>query len=164
MKITGTLIWYYFICKREVWLMSRQINAIQDNDFLQIGNLIHKESFKREKKEIQFGNIKFDIVKKDGKNFVVGEIKKSSHYLDSARMQLAFYLKKLKDEAGILAKGQILIPKEKLKIDVELDDETEKKLEKAIEEINKIIEMETPPELIKNKYCRNCAYKEFCWS
>ena len=164
MKITGTLIWYYFICKREVWLMSRQINAIQDNDFLQIGKMIHEESYKREKKEIQFGNIKFDIVKKEGKNFVVGEIKKSSHYLDSARMQLAFYLKRLKDDGGIKAKGQILVPKENLKIDVELDEETEKMLNKAIAEIYKIIEMEKPPILTKNKYCRNCAYKEFCWS
>ena len=23
--ITGTMIWYYFICRREVWLISRQI-------------------------------------------------------------------------------------------------------------------------------------------
>ncbi len=33
-SITGTLIWYYYICQREVWLMSRQINSLQDNPFL----------------------------------------------------------------------------------------------------------------------------------
>lgn len=25
MEVTGTLIWYYYICKREVWLMFHQI-------------------------------------------------------------------------------------------------------------------------------------------
>ncbi|MBM3239523.1 Dna2/Cas4 domain-containing protein [Candidatus Poribacteria bacterium] len=30
-NITGTLIWYYYICKREVWLMSRSLEAEQNN-------------------------------------------------------------------------------------------------------------------------------------
>ncbi len=29
--VNGTLIWYYFICQREVWLMGHQLNPDEDN-------------------------------------------------------------------------------------------------------------------------------------
>jgi len=32
-EITGTLIWYYYICPREVWLMAHELNPNQE-DFL----------------------------------------------------------------------------------------------------------------------------------
>ncbi|MDP3013160.1 MAG: Dna2/Cas4 domain-containing protein [Candidatus Subteraquimicrobiales bacterium] len=50
-------------------------------------------------------------------------------------MQLAFYLYRLK-QAGIEAKGELLIPKEKKKIPVTLNSNTEKELEEAMEEIS----------------------------
>jgi len=78
-------------------------------------------------------------------------------------MQLAFYLRELKKQ-GIFAKGELLIPKEKKRFKVELTDEIEKELEKAISEIKKIISIEKPPHPEKNQFCRNCAYYEFCWS
>ncbi|MGC8937341.1 MAG: Dna2/Cas4 domain-containing protein, partial [Candidatus Methanomethylicaceae archaeon] len=28
--ITGTLVWYFFICKREVWLMGHEITPDED--------------------------------------------------------------------------------------------------------------------------------------
>ncbi|NWF99168.1 MAG: Dna2/Cas4 domain-containing protein, partial [Nitrospirae bacterium] len=31
MTLPATLIWYYYICHREVWLMSRQLTPWQDN-------------------------------------------------------------------------------------------------------------------------------------
>ena len=160
-KITGTLIWYYYICPREVWLMAHELNPEQDNPFIEIGRLIHEDSYAREKKEITFGNIKLDILKKKNGQIVVAEIKKSSRFEKSARMQLAFYLYRLK-EMGIGAKGELLIPKEKKRIPVELDDTTEKELKRATTEIGDIISREVPPKPEKNKFCRNCAYREFC--
>lgn len=50
MNITSTLIWYYFICKREVWLMGHEITPFQDDPFLEIGRILHSEVYKREKK------------------------------------------------------------------------------------------------------------------
>jgi len=162
-KITGTLIWYYYICPREVWLMAHELSPKQDNTFLEIGRLIHEDSYSREKKEITFGNVKFDILKKRDGQIVVAEVKKSSRFEKSARMQLGFYLHRLK-EMGISAKGELLIPKEKKKIPVELDAGIEKELQRAISEIEDIISKETPPVLEKIKFCRNCAYREFCWA
>jgi len=111
LKITGTLIWYYYICPREVWLMARELNPDEDNYFLEIGRFLSEETYRREKKEIEIGNIKIDLLKKDDKKIVIGEVKKSSKFESSAKMQLAFYLYRLKQN-GIEAKGGKIISSE----------------------------------------------------
>jgi len=162
-RITGTLIWYYYVCKREDWLISREINSNQDNQLLEIGRIIAEESYRREVKEISFGSIKIDLIKKRDGELWVCEIKKSSKFLKPAQMQLAFYLMQLKKQ-GIFAKGELLIPKEKKKIKLVFTKELEKELEEAISEIKKIILFDKPPPPEKNKFCKNCSYYEFCWS
>lgn len=163
-NITGTLIWYYYICHREVWLMAHEINAAQDNDFLEIGRILSENTYKREKKEIIFGNIKMDIVKRDaGGKMIIGEIKKSSRFQEAATNQLSYYLYRLK-ESGVEASGELLFPKEKKRISIILDDIKENELITAMDNINEIIDQTKPPTAIKNKFCRNCAYGEFCWS
>jgi len=125
--------------------------------------LIGEETYKRDKKEILFGSIKIDLVKKESGNTVVAEIKKSSKGINAARMQLLFYLYRLK-KRGIDAKGELLIPKEKKKIAVELDKATEEKLKDALVKIELIITSELPPVPQKIPFCRKCAYFEFCWA
>lgn len=162
-KITGTLIWYYYICNREVWLMARELNPDEDNPFLELGRFLSEESYQREKKEIEIGNMKIDLLKKGSSRIVVGEVKKSSRFENSAKMQLAFYLYRLK-QAGVEAIGELLIPKEKKRIPVVLGDKTEAELEEAMGSIGKIISGETPPEPKKIRFCTKCAYREFCWA
>ena len=111
-RITGTYVWYYCICKREVWLLSRGITADQSNENMDIGRFIHESAYSRDKKEIDFYGMKFDIIKKENGQFVVGEIKKSSRHLESAKMQLLHYLNEL-EKHGINAEGVLLIPEEK---------------------------------------------------
>ncbi|MFW6129572.1 MAG: CRISPR-associated protein Cas4 [Atribacterota bacterium] len=161
-NVTGTLIWYYYICKREVWLMAREINPFQEDDFLEIGRLIQDESYRREKKEISFGNIKIDLVKNEEGELIISEIKKTSKALLSAKMQLVFYLYTLKKH-GISAKGELLFPKEKKKETVILTNELEEEIKTAILNIQKIMSKDLPPEPVKNNFCKNCAYFEFCW-
>jgi CRISPR-associated exonuclease Cas4 len=67
--------------------MSRQLTPWQDNPFIEIGRLISEESYKRDKKEIHIENIVIDLLKTD---------KKSSRFEKSAKMQLAYYLLRLK--------------------------------------------------------------------
>jgi len=162
-KITGTLIWYYNICKREVWLMAHEINPFQDNAFLEIGRILGEESYSREKKEINAGNIKIDMIRKRDGSVVVAEIKKSSKFEKAAKMQLLYYLYRLKKN-GLDAKGELLIPSEKKRFPVELTEKHEEKLEEDITKIHEILSMETPPELVKIPFCRRCAYREFCWA
>ncbi len=60
-KITGTLIWYYYICKREVWLMARQIVPEQENPHIEIGRFISDTTYKRDKKQIHLEGITMSI-------------------------------------------------------------------------------------------------------
>lgn len=163
LQINGTLIWYYYICKREVWLISHAIEADQGNELLEIGRIIHESTYKRSRKEISIGNIKVDMIGKQGEKIVIGEIKKTSRFTDSARMQLAFYLLELENR-GIEAIGYLNFPKEKKKLKIELDKETRRELEEAEEGIREIYSLKKPPVPVKNKYCRKCAYQEFCWA
>lgn len=162
-SINGTLVWYYYICKREVWLMSRSIVGDQDNKFMDIGRFMHENSYSRDKKEISIGNIKVDIIKNNKGNVLVGEMKKSSRFKESARMQLAYYLYKLKGY-GIDGEGVLMFPREKKRIEVILNDELIEEIKIMEKEILKIIHSEYPLKPEKIKYCKNCAYSEFCWS
>lgn len=161
-SINGTLIWYYYICKREVWLMAHGLNPDQDNPYIDLGRLVHETSYKREKKEIVFDNVKMDIITDGDDQIVVAEIKKSSRFEKSATMQLAFYLNKLKD-AGIEATGELRFPTEKRREKIELSDGILNELEIACEDIKAIILMENAPKPEKCKYCQSCGYNEFCW-
>jgi CRISPR-associated exonuclease Cas4 len=94
---------------------------------------------------------------------VLGEIKKSSSGLDASILQLTYYLYRLEQEE-VKAKGEVLIPKERKKIPVVLDDEAREKLAQATEEITALLREPKPPAAKWLKYCPNCAYAEFCWS
>lgn len=158
-----TLIWYYYICPREVWLMSRQLEPAQENPFIEIGRLISEESYKRDRKEIHLENMVIDILKTAGEEIIIGEVKKSSRYKKAARMQLAYYLLRLK-RLGIEAKGQLLFPKERKKLTIELTPELEVELKEAQNRIKEIIALDIPPLPHKIKFCKRCGYQEFCWA
>ncbi|HHG74358.1 MAG TPA: Dna2/Cas4 domain-containing protein, partial [Persephonella sp.] len=56
MDIGGTLIWYYYICKREVWLIGHGIEPEQENDYIALGRHIHEIFYQRRKKELTIDN------------------------------------------------------------------------------------------------------------
>lgn len=162
-SITGTLIWYYYICPREVWLMAHEICPEQDSDLLELGRIIHEESYPRDKKEFETAGLKIDIIRTGDKGLVVGEVKKSDRFLKSATMQLAFYLYKMRQK-GVEATGELLIPKSKKKIPVVLSPAIEIELEKALEEISTLVKTVLPPKVQKIRFCGKCAYREFCFA
>ena len=162
-KLTGNLINAYYVCPRKLWLFAHEINPYSENPYMEIGTLIGEESYKREKKEIQVGSMKIDLIKKENGAIVIAEIKKSSSGKNAAKMQLLFYLYQLKNN-GVEAKGELLIPREKRKVPVELTEELEKVLLEDMRKIREIISQNLPPEAEKIKFCRNCAYNDFCWA
>ena len=162
-NVTGTLMWYYYICNRLVWLMARHIIPEKDHEKLELGRFLQETAYPRDRKEVTVGHLKFDLIRKKDGQIVVGEVKKSSTYEKSATMQLALYLYELK-ELGIKAQGELLFPEEKKRIKVVLTSDLEKKIEKAKKEILRIAYLESPPQPEKGKYCRNCAYGDFCWA
>jgi CRISPR-associated exonuclease Cas4 len=160
--VNGTLVWYYYICKREVWLIAHGIEPPQENEKIVLGRLVHQEHYRKFKKELLVDNkIRIDVLE-SGK--LIGEVKKSSRYLESAKMQLAFYLYYLEVEKGEKLEGELLIPEERKRIKVKLTSKLREEIKKAIEDIERIVREEKPPPLRKLVFCKNCAYREFCWS
>ncbi|WP_343249680.1 CRISPR-associated protein Cas4 [Diplocloster hominis] len=162
-EITGTLIWFYKICGREVWLMSHSIIPDQQDDNIDIGRFLHENTYQRNKKEIVFGNVRFDVVFQNQDQLVIGETKKSSKYEEASKYQLAYYLQQLK-ESGLDAQGQLLYPEEKKRVDVILTEDLERELEEIKTEIIRIAELRNPPRVKKIPFCKNCGYKEYCFS
>ncbi len=78
-------------------------------------------------------------------------------------MQLYFYLLTLK-EKGINVRGEVLFPEEKKKIQLELNENMERELHRAITHIKQIIHEDTPPPKTRISYCKSCAYEELCFA
>ena len=104
MNITGTLINYFAICKRKMWLSAHKITCEQDSDLVKIGKIYHRES---DKETIEIDNVKMDGLR-DGKVF---ELKKSKKGSEGARMQVLYYLHVLKKH-GIETSGSHKIQRE----------------------------------------------------
>ncbi|NNU85044.1 CRISPR-associated protein Cas4 [Geobacillus sp. BMUD] len=163
MPVTGTDIWYYYICPREVWLMKHQIAPDQEDEAIEIGRFLSETTYQRDKKEISIGSIVIDRIRQEDGQLIIGEVKKSSSYIKSARMQLLYYLDTLR-QAGIYAKGELLFPKERKKERVEWTEEGRHELERAIADIRRITRMPVPPPPKKISFCSKCAYREYCWA
>lgn len=163
LHVSGTLVWYYYICPREVWLIGHHITADQDDANVSLGRFIQDYSYPRERKELSVGHSKLDVFKVGNGELIIGEVKKTSKYRQSARMQLAFYLNELK-QRGVNARGELRFPREKTREEVFLDEETEKELDTTRRDILRILYLPQPPPSAKIKFCKKCAYAEFCWS
>ncbi len=160
MHIKGTQVNYYFVCKTKLWLFSHNISMENESDDVKLGKLLHRETFKRDDKEIRVGSIAIDIVKKRDV-LEIKEIKKSKKMEKAHVYQTLYYLFYLK-KFGINAKASITFPKQREVINLELSEDDEKELEKVVKEINKIVKGEMPKPSYK-KSCRRCAYFEFCF-
>lgn len=162
-RVGGTLVWYYHVCQRQVWLMGHALNPDEDDPNVDLGRFIHEHSFRKERKELQIEGAKFDFIRSGGAGVVIVEVKKSSRSLESARLQLAFYLREMRMR-GVEASGEIRVPSERKRERVVLTKDLEERLERIIRDILRILYLEAPPAAKRGASCRPCAYREFCWS
>lgn len=162
MEINGTLVNYYFHCKRQCYLHGNRINLEDNSEIVKVGKALHERNLQRDSDEIAIENIKLD---KLTKNFLV-EIKKSDADAEAASWQLLYYLKILK-EKGIKRKGKLkFIEKNKSKkktIIVDLTADKEKELQRYVEEIKMLLDSEEIPERLNKTSCRKCSYYEYCY-
>ena len=136
--MNGTMINYYFHCKRQCYMFAHRLNLEDNSEIVKIGKAIHEDrAMNSENTEIKIENIALDkINSKD-----VTEVKKSDADVEASKWQLLYYLKILKDK-GIERKG---------------------KLEKYILEIQKLLEADELPKVINKASCKKCAYYEYCY-
>ena len=162
MRVNGTLINYYFHCKRQCYLHGNRLNLEDNSEIVKIGCAIHKEKNVNNNTEILIDNIRIDKITNE---FLI-EVKKSDADVEAAKWQLLFYLKILK-EKGILRKGKLeFIEKNrtgKKVLILELTDDIENYINKYINEIEVLIESNVIPDKIQSKSCKKCAYYEYCY-
>ena len=88
--ISGLHIQYYHVCKRKLWLHSKNLNMETEHDRVMEGTALHESSYRYlEDKELLIdGDIRIDAV--DGE--YIREVKISSKMEKSDKWQLLFYL------------------------------------------------------------------------
>lgn len=163
MKITGTVMNYYFHCKRQCWLHANRINLEDNSEDVRVGKILHELKAEGKKNaEIAIENIKIDKITDE---YLV-EIKKSDADTEATKWQTLYYLKILKDK-GIERKGKLeFIEKNKQDhkvIYIELTDEHEAELEKILKDIEEYISEDKPQEAVMQPKCKKCAYYEYCF-
>ena len=162
-KINGTQINYYFICKTKLWLFSHNIQLEHESENVKLGKILHEDSFKREKDFLIDNLINVDFIKITD-SVEIHEVKKTQKMEKSHEFQLLYYMFHLKNEKDIEnIKGFLDYPRNRKKKEIFLTKEKEDKLQKIIEDINKINENEMPNPK-RSQICRKCAYFEFCFS
>ncbi|WP_346938636.1 CRISPR-associated protein Cas4 [uncultured Clostridium sp.] len=163
MKVNGTLINYYFHCKRQCWLHGNRLNLEDNSEVVKIGKAIHEEKAEQGKNtELTIDNVKIDKLT----NEYLVEVKKSDADVEASKWQLLLYLKILKGK-GIDRKGKLeFAEKNKSKnktLYVELDEESEIKLDNVVKTIEDLIYKEEIPSAINKPTCKKCAYYEYCY-
>lgn len=95
MQVNGTLINYYFHCKRQCYLHGNRLNLEDNSEQVKIGKAIHEERAENSKNlEIAIDNIRLDKLTKE----YLTEIKKSDADAEAAKWQLLYYLSVLKSK------------------------------------------------------------------
>lgn len=163
MRVNGTLINYYFHCRRQCYLHGNRLNLEDNSELVQIGKAIHEVKAKdRENVEIAIDNIRLDRLTTE----YLTEIKKSDSDVEACKWQLYYYLKVLKDK-GIIRKGKLEFEEKnkvgKSTVILTLGEDEEKQLEQIQDQIKELLQMDEVPQAEGSVRCKKCAYYEYCF-
>ena len=158
--IGGTEINYLFICPTKLWYFSHGITMEQENEWVDLGRFLHERRYANEEKEVQIGSIKIDFIRR-GDVIEVHEVKLGKSMERAHEMQALYYLYYLK-RLGVKAKAVLHYPKLNETKEVMLEGR-EEEVEAAIAEVDRIKSLPLPPEPVKSRKCKKCAYYELCW-
>lgn len=160
-EISGTMFYYYFVCKRKLWFFANEIQMESENEDVIIGKLIDENSYSRELKHILIDNtVNIDFIKEWK---ILHEVKKQKSVEEAGIWQLKYYIYFLRKRGINIEKGILDYPKLKKREEIFLTEEDEKRIEEILLEIREIVNLKLPPKLEKLKICKKCAYFEYCY-
>jgi len=159
-RITGLMVQYYHVCKRELWFMSRGVDIDRETVNIQRGTHVDETSYQDARQSFMIDNrIQLDVLESGD----VMEVKVSSTLEKPARMQLLFYLWYLREVHDIEKDGVLAYPTERSRESVTLDAEATAAVEETVTGILEVVDQEQPPPLEKKPYCDSCLYQDLCW-
>ena len=159
-RITGVMIYYYFVCKRKLWYFCHEIDMEGENENVQLGKLLDERSYARDDKHIAIDQtINIDFIRERRE---LHEVKKSRAIEEASVWQLKYYLYYLKKRGVDHLTGRIDYPLLKKTVQVELTEQDEAKLERILAEIADMKAEAVPPHFTEKKICKKCAYHDLC--
>jgi CRISPR-associated exonuclease Cas4 len=164
MKISGTHINYYLICKRKLWLFHHKVQMEDHSDLVKMGKLIHETAYpyRPEKyEEIEVAGIKVDYY--DPKHKVVHEIKKTGSYEEAHAWQLKYYLYILREHGFGDVSGILEYPMQRETKQVTLGEADIEHLQQMMTDIRDLVANSQCPPIVVVKGCKKCAYHDFCF-
>jgi CRISPR-associated exonuclease Cas4 len=176
MHITATLLNYYLLCHRKMWLHAHAIRMEHTSDVVYEGKLIGETTYPQRAERYTEVEISVEPTIPDGiglaakidfydpYNGVVHEVKKSAARERAHIAQVQFYMYVLRRNNIKAEYGIIEYPKLRQTERVELDRVGEIVLENWISDVSRIIECEQCPPLLPKSRCRSCSYFDFCWT
>lgn len=158
--ITGLMVQYYHVCRRELWFMSRGIDIDRSTANIVRGTYTDETSYRDKRQSFQInGRIQIDVVD-DGD---VMEVKVSSSLEEPPRIQLLYYLWYLDRILDIERTGVLAFPRERTRETVTLSQENVAAVEETIIGVIETVRSDSPPPLEKKPYCDSCLYQDLCW-
>ena len=155
-RITGVMIYYYFVCKRKLWYFCHDIRMETENEDVILGKILDESSYK--KKDID-DIINIDFISEHNE---LHEVKKSKVVEEAGIWQVKYYLYYLQKRGVNNLKGKIDYPLLKKSLIVELSEKDTKILERIISEITEIKRKDIPSACVNSKLCKKCAYYDLC--
>lgn len=160
-NITGVEIYYYFICERKLWYFINEINMEQNNELVSIGKILDETTYIREKKNVMIDNtINIDFIKNGA---ILHEVKKTKSIEEAGVWQVKYYMYYLENRGVKNIQVKIDFPLLKQTKQIALEENDRKVLDNVIKNIEELSKKEIPPQRIKSKICKKCAYCDLCY-
>jgi len=161
---SGTLISYLHLCHRKLWLHANGIRMEHTSHAVAEGKLIGENTYNRRAKkwkELDLQNLKIDHY--DPATNTIREVKKSPKLEFAHIAQVKYYIYSLAKRGIPNTTGIIEYPKQKKTTIIELTPTDEQEIQEWETQVEQIVKAPTCPDLIKKSYCRNCAFRDFCF-
>ena len=85
-RITGVMIYYYFVCKRKLWYFCHDIRMETENEDVMLGKILDESSYKKKDKHVNIDDIiNIDFISEHKE---LHEIKKSKAVEDAGIWQV----------------------------------------------------------------------------
>ncbi|NLI93069.1 MAG: CRISPR-associated protein Cas4 [Peptococcaceae bacterium] len=161
MRITGTMFYYYFVCRRKLWCFCQNIAFENESESVLLGKLLDETAYGREHKHLMIDEtVNVDFIR-DWK--VLHEVKKSKSIEEASIWQVKYYLYFLRQRGIKIEKGILDYPKIKKRQEIFLQEGDAEKIETLLADIQAVIAQEKMPPPIHWKICKSCAYYEYCY-
>lgn len=160
----ATLINYYHLCRRKMWLHANHIRMEHTSEAVAEGKQLHEQAYPQRAeryREITIDGSKIDFY--DPVDKVVHEIKKSDKLEHSHVAQVQFYLYLLRRNGIEGATGLIEYPKLRQTQTVRLEEGDVPMVEAWVQDIERMVDSERCPDRIAKSKCRSCSYFDFCY-